>query len=180
MTSGRLRDMVIKILNRKGNKYAKQLLMGECVSGGKKKQQKIENWVQVELAKDLKGAWPNHVVVIEEGNTDIVIKPPQNVLSGHVGIELKIQGTRGSLYHDWQKLSNFSINNADARGFLIALVLCKAKDRYESWEKAIYASAPLKAIREKFEFCKLKTIEPDGKGRRMKVLGVFCGEALVG
>jgi len=181
MTSERLQEMVRKILKRPGNRYAKQLLMGECVDGGEKKQQKIENWVQIELAKDLQKELPDQIVTIEEGNTDIVIKPSNNDLENHVGIELKIQGTKDSLRADALKLKKFLKDKTNAHGFLLIVMLLKTKGRkYKSWDEAFLALEPLKEINKMLEICTSIKIEPTGKRTIAKMLGIFCGKAIVG
>lgn len=178
MNSDVLQKMVRKILLRKGNMYAKKLLMGECADGGEKKQQKIENWVQIELAKELQVQLPGQIVAIEEGNTDIVIKPSSNDRNNDVGIELKIQGTKQSLCNDAKKLKNFISSKVGARGFLIVVLLLKTKDKkHKSWEKAFLSLEPLKAITGMLEFGEPENIEPSGKKKITKILRIYCGEA---
>jgi hypothetical protein len=136
-----LQKTVKTILMRKDNLYALQLIAGEGVTG---KDHRIENWIQVELAKELNKKFK---VEIEDSNTNLDIVLKSNLaVRWSKGIALKVAGSGKDLADDIDDLEKSIKRGHIDDGFFIILWLLKDKLTKKSWINAFKSREPIKAL----------------------------------
>lgn len=161
-----LQKTVKTILMRKDNLYALQLIAGEGVTG---KDHRIENWIQVELAKELNKKFK---VEIEDSNTNLDIVLKSNLaVRWSKGIALKVAGSGKDLADDIDDLEKSIKRGYIDEGFFIILWLLKEKLTKKSWINAFKSREPIKALIGNRED---ENIDPIFIERGWKRLVIWC------
>lgn len=161
-----LQKTVKTILMRKDNLYALQLIAGEGVTG---KDHRIENWIQVELAKELNKKFK---VEIEDSNTNLDIVLKSNLAVRWLkGIALKVAGSGKDLADDIDDLEKSIKRGYIDDGFFIILWLLKEKLTKKSWINAFKSREPIKALTGNRED---ENIDPIFIERGRKRLVIWC------
>ena len=161
MTRLELMKAVKTILEKKGNELALDLIFGE---------QSIENWLQIELAKDLHQLNVRSVSV-ESNNHDMLIVCQTKEQSKTVGIELKTQVDKGRFIKDVTKLRNSITNKSIQEGFFIFLWLPNEVEK--SFDHEILKREFIKCFSptEKEQLKEYAIIK-----KQERALGIFCIE----
>jgi hypothetical protein len=117
----KLKSMIKEVLERRDNSFVRELLRGEHHPG--KKRQSCENWVQVELAKELAKDKDLKVILEVDNNLDIVLRRGDTKL----GIELKIhKDSRSDELRLKKAINNGKIKGIE-KGYLVNIKLDNEK-----------------------------------------------------
>jgi len=138
-----LMGAVEKILKRQENKYALNLITG-AYQDQKQKPRKIENWLQVELAKEL--SQPENMgvvsdITLEQSNHDIVAMHHMNDQSRRIAIELKIGPDTSEVHEDLKKLKQVE------NGYILFLLLMLTMDKpRKTYTEELLSREPMKLL----------------------------------
>lgn len=146
-----------KILGRKGNKFALDLVFGD---------HSIENWLQIELAKEFH-AQKIGSISIGTKNHNIEISTEDK---GRVGIELKTQVDKGRFSNDIKKLKKSLIADDIQEAYFLFLWMRK-EIKGKSFHDTVLKREFVKYFseEERKQLKDYKSVE-----RLDKTLGIFC------
>ncbi len=140
-----LMSAVENVLKREENKYALNLITG-AGHDQRKKPHKIENWLQVEVAKELDRPENSKVVsdiVVEASNLDIVAMHHANGEKRRIAIELKIGSEATEVQGDLVKLREAK------NGYFLFLQLLLTIDKpRKTYAEELLAREPMKLLLE--------------------------------